>query len=264
MSRPPARFRIADAIDAEIEEPSDVVALPGGRFLVVGDLDRTATVIARGTRATRVSLGSDPGESCFEAVAFDPAGRIFVVSEERRELEIFDFDPGSAVARRVASRTLAIGEGEKRKKEKKKGRNKGVEGMAWLPAALSPTGSAHLVLAKEARPSMLVLLDTEGAGSPREISLDPQIEDACDDFSGLAVDPTTGHLFLCSDESATVAELELLSRGDEIHAQFIGATELRDPRGRSMERVEGVAIDEAGDLHVLLENDRELWRFART
>jgi uncharacterized protein YjiK len=256
-------FRIADSIDVEISEPSDVTALPGDRFLIVSDLDRTAEVVSRGAESTRVTLLGDAGgeESCFEAVAFDSgSGRIFVVSEERHELEIFDYDGSSPVARPVARRALPVfGE----KKRKKKGRNKGVEGMAWLPASLSPTGEAHILLAKEARPSTLVLLDADAGGTLREITLDPQIEEACSDFSGLAVDPKTGRLFLCSEESAAFAEIELVQRQGALHGDLVGTTELRDPAGRVMKRVEGITVDEAGNLHVLLENARKLWRFER-
>ena len=263
----PATFRLAESIDVEIPEPSDVTALPGGRFLVVSDLERSAALVARGAKVKRVPLlGHDDAdaESGFEAVAFDPAsGRLFVVSEERHELEIHAYRGSpSALPRPLAHRALPP-LGGARKKRKKKDRNKGVEGMAWLPAALSPTGEAHLVLAKEARPSALVLLDADGAGPPREIALDGRIEDACRDFSGLAVDPTTGRLFLCSDESAAFAEIELLERGGELRAELVGATELRDDRGRPMERVEGIALDERGDLYVLLEDDRKLWRLER-
>lgn len=262
-----SQFRLLEpATDIEIPEPSDMTALGGGRFVVVSDVERSAALVSRGGKITRVLLGGgadDGGESGFEAVAFDADGeRLFVVSEERHELEIYAYDATSA-PRLLAHHALPpLARGKK--KRKKKDRNKGVEGMAWLPASLSPTGEPQLVLAKEARPSALVLLDADGGGAPREIALDGRIEDACHDFSGLAVDPTTGHLFLCSDESAAFAEIALVGeRGGDLRAELVGATELRDPRGRPMERVEGIALDERGDLYVLLEDDRTVWRLAR-
>lgn len=262
----PATFRIAESLDVEIDEPSDVTALPGGLFLAVSDLDRTAAIIAPGGRVKHVLLAGEDagGESGFEAVAFDPeSGRLFVVSEERHELEIYGFrGEAFADARLLAHGALPpIGSGKK--KRKKKDLNKGVEGMAWLPAALSPTGEAQLVLAKEARPAALFLLDASGGGSPREIALDERIVDVCNDFSGLAVDPVGGRLFLCSDESASFAEIALLDDSGELRADLVGATELRDARGRPLERVEGIALDDRGDLYVLLENDRTLWHFER-
>lgn len=270
----PATFRLAESIDVGIPEPSDVTALTGGRFLVVSDLERCAGLVGRDASVKRVFLlGGEPtdgeSESGFEAVAYDPGtGRLFVVSEERHELEVYAFRGASSAKPRLLARralpSFAGGTKKKKKKKKKKDRNKGIEGMAWLPAALSPTKEAHLVLAKEARPCSLVLLDADGEGSPREIALDERIEEACHDFSGLAVDPTTARLFLCSDESAAFVEIELIERRGELRAELFGATELRDEEGRPMERVEGIALDARGDLYVLLEDDRELWRLART
>lgn len=89
-----------------------------------------------------------------------------------------------------------------------------------------------------------------------------RIAEACHDFSGLAVDPKSGHVFLCSDESATVAEI-VITRGRAPRGELVAVTELRSPKGAWLECVEGLAFDDRGDLFVLLENDRELWRFAR-
>ncbi len=251
--------------EAELH-PSDVTALPGGLFLAVSDLERTAAIVAPGGTVKHVLLAGEDagGESGFEAVSFDPeSGRLFVVSEERHELEIYNFrGEAFADATLLAHGPLPpVGVGNK--KRKKKDLNKGVEGMAWLPAALSPTGEPQLVLAKEARPAALFLLDAKGGGSPREIALDERIIDVCNDFSGLAVDPVGGRLFLCSDESASFAEIALLDDSGELRADLVGATELRDARGRPLERVEGIALDDRGDLYVLLENDRVLWHFER-
>ena len=262
----PAIFRLAEPIDVEITEPSDVAALPGGLFVVVSDIERTAALVTPGGAVEHISLRSDDGdhESGFEAVTFDPESRrLFVVSEERHELEIYGFSgTGFADPRLLAHHALpALGAGKK--KRKRKDRNKGVEGMAWLPAAISPTGKDQIVVAKEARPSALVVLDADGGGSPWEIALDERIEEACHDFSGLAVDPTSGRLFLCSDESAAFAELELVELRGELRAELVGVMELRDPRGDLMKRVEGIALDERGDVYVVLENARQLWRLER-
>lgn len=257
----PAAFKIADSLDVGISEPSDVTALPGGVFLVVSDIEPAGVLVGR--RKGRVAIPGGPdGESGFEAVAYDAeCGRLFVVREERHELAVLAWD-GTAEGRpeAVLTRTLPAIAPVK----KKKGRNKGIEGMTCLPALHSPTGRAHLLLAKEAKPRALVLLDGEaGDGDPLEIELDPRIEDACKDFSGLAIDPRSGHVFLCSDESATVAEIALSGDGG-LRSELFGVTELRDRRGERLERVEGIAFDGEGDLYVLLENDCKLWRLART
>ena len=262
----PAAFQIADSLDVGISEPSDVTALPGGTFLVVSDLEPAGVLVGR--RKGRVAIPGGPdGESGFEAVAYDAERRrLFVVREERHELVVLAWNgtaegPPEAVLTRALPAIAPI---NKKSKKNKKGRNKGIEGLTCLPALHSPTGRAHLLLAKEAKPRALVLLDGEaGDGDPLEIELDPRIEDACKDFSGLAIDPRSGHVFLCSDESATVAEIALSGDGG-LRSELIGVTELRDRRGERLERVEGIAFDGEGDLFVLLENDCKLWRLART
>ena len=253
-------FKADRAVKLGIKEPSDVVALPGGGFLVVSDVEQWAMVVTRSGRGTCLQLpGAADGESGFEAVAYDAARkRLYVVREERQELVILRWaGTCTSLAKLVGVRALpGIG------RSKKKRKNKGIEGMTCLPARFSPTGKAHLVLAKEAKPRAIVLLGADGEGEPTEIAVDRAIKEACTDFSGLAVDPVSGHLFVCSDESATVAEIVLHSRRKP-RADLVAVTDLRDPRGRRLKRVEGIAIDKAGDLVVLLENRRELWRFAR-
>ena len=269
-------FEVDRAIDVGISEPSDVTALPGGAFFVVSDIERAGMLVPRKGKGTHIVLpAAGEGESGFEAVTYDAARkRLFVVREEHHELAILRWS-GTAKTLPVLLDVHALpaigrstkkngkkGKKAKKKDKKAKASNKGVEGMAFLPASASPTGKAHLVLAKEAKPHALVLLDMDGGGEPLEIELDPSIAEACADFSGLAVDPKSGHVFVCSDESATVAEIAI-TRGRAPRGELVAVTELRSPKGKWLERVEGIAFDDRGDLFVLLENDRELWRFAR-
>ncbi len=257
-------FRLDQAIDVRIREPSDVTPLPRGDLFVVSDLERAGVLVKRDGTCARVDLGAAAdGESGFEAVAYDARRkRLFIVREEHHELVVLHW-AGTAASRprrvRGGGKLPAFG---RSKKKHGKRTNKGIEGMACLPAAHSPTGEAHLVLAQEAKPRALVLLDADGSGEPTEIALDKAILEACADFSGLAVDPISGHVFICSDESSTVAEV-VLDGGGEPHGELVAVTRLRDRRGKRFERVEGVAIDEAGDLFVLQENERVLWRFVR-
>jgi uncharacterized protein YjiK len=119
------------------------------------------------------------------------------------------------------------------------------------------------VLAKEGKPRTLALLDDSGKGKPLELQLDPALKAACADFSALAVDPRSGHLFVASDASSLVAEVALERSGRTVRAVLVQALPLRDDRGSLLQRVEGLAFDPAGNLHVLQENDRRLWRLDR-
>lgn len=256
-------FRSDRRIAVGLDEPSDVTALPGGALFVVSDVESAGVVLTPRGKAVRVAIpGAADGDSGFEAVAYDAnRQRLFVVREERHELAILHW-AGTAASRPtlVATRQLPV-IGRSHKKHRKS-RNKGVEGMACLPAALSPTGQAQLLLAQEARPRALVLLDADGGGEPLAIALDRAVHEACADFSGLAVDPLSGHVFVCSDESATLAEIALHG-GDEVRGELLAVTDLRDPGDKRLDRVEGIAIDAVGNLFVLLEDDRVLWRFLR-
>jgi uncharacterized protein YjiK len=276
-------FEVDRAIDVGISEPSDVTELPGGAFFVVSDVEAAGMIVPRKGKPVRVELSAAAeGESGFEAVAFDAKRkRLLVVREEHHELAVLrwagtaraqpaleQLRPLPAIGASAKDETKKKKDGKRGKKKKgkkdKKGKagNKGVEGMAFLPASASPTKKAQLLLCKEAKPRALVLLDADGGGTPTEIALDPAIEAACADFSGLAVDPKSGHVFLCSDESATFAEIALVG-GRTPRGELVAVTPLRDPDGEPLERVEGIAFDERGDLFVLLENDCVLWRFAR-
>lgn len=254
--RTSALFRPLSTITVDVKEPSDVVALPGGGFLVVGDLSDNLLVIARDGSSTKLDLkGVNAGASGLEALAFDPvAKRLFVSEEEKRTLRRYRFDPaGPGVPELEEKIRLDLG-GDP---------NKGVEGLCYLPAAHSPTGRAQLVIAKEGEPRMMALLPDTGTGEPQLIPLPKGLKKGCDDFAALAIDPLTGHLFVASEESSSVAEIALSASGGAVGATLVAITPLLDGDGRPFLRVEGITFDDAGDLYVLLEDRRELHRLAR-
>jgi len=243
-----------------VDEPSDVVALPDGRFVVVGDRSNEIAIVAwEGAHRTIALAAVDAAESGLEAVAYDArTRRLFVVSEERTTLLRYRLDVANAHAALEARTAIRLG------KRGGKHKNKGVEGMVFLPAALSPTKRAQLLIAKEDKPRMLALLDEDGTGDPVEIALDPEIKDVCADFSSLTVDPRSGHVIIGSDESAGAAAVTLRRTKRGVEARLVRALELSSKKGRSLERLEGLACTENGDLFVLLENARVLLRYTAT
>lgn len=253
---PPAQFAPAGKQKVDLAEPSDVVCVPGGAFLIVGDLsDELLVLRADGTAARHNLQGVKSHNSGLEAIAYDPdRQRLFVAAEERGLLVRFSFDPASGAAPVVEGKvTVDLGGPA----------NKGIEGMTWLPARHSPTGRPQLLLAKEQAPRLLALVEPDGSGAPQRVALPPALEDACRDFAALALDPRTGHVFIASEESATLAEVSLQKVGDGLSATLLAVTPLLSKRGKPLERAEGIAFDEQGDLFVLLENDAELLRFRR-
>jgi uncharacterized protein YjiK len=253
---PPARFSAAGKTRIDLPEPSDVAYVAGGTFLIVGDLSDELLVLHGDGRTSRHPLqGVKSTRSGMEAVAYDPERhRLFVAMEERGLLVRYSFDPASGREPEVEEKIpLDLGGPA----------NKGVEGLTWLAAAHSPTGTPQLMLAKEQDPHALALLEADGTGSPRRIELPAGLAQGLRDFAALALDPRTGHVFVASQESATIAELSLAATGSGIAAALLAVTPLLSKKGKPFERVEGIAFDDQGDLHVLLENEGELHRMQR-
>ena len=243
-----ARFEPGGKVETGVEEASDVVALSGGRFAVVSDTSRKLSIADGRGGSTEVKLDGLHGESQLEGVAYDPVkGRLFVSREETRELYRYAWK-GSGEPE--LEKTIDLDElgGPT---------NKGVEGLAYLPAGLSPTGEAHLLAVKEGHPRQLLLYRDSGKGDPFEVELDDRVKAALDDFSAVAVDPKTGDVFIASDESAAVAQVRLVRDGNTVRGRFVNAMEL------GLERIEGLTFDARGDMFVLTENDGVLHRYKR-
>jgi SdiA-regulated len=253
----PARFDVAERIKTKVAEASDVVALPGGRFLVVGDTSDKVSVLEADGSLRRLELPNlGKGASQLGGAAYDPLRHHLLLSrEEKRELVRYEWNPDTKQAPKL----------EKRFSLEKLGgpRNKGIEGLAYLQADFSPTGKAQLLAANEGNPRELMVLDDGGGGKPLAVKLEKQVRDVLRDFSAVAIDPKTGNVFLSSDESSTVAQVRLVRDGDTLRGQLVQSFPLRDPKGKPLERVEGLAFNDKGDLFVLTENDGVMHKLAR-
>jgi len=239
-----------------VKEASDVVALPGGKFLVVGDrADKVAIIDAEG-KLTKLKLpGLPSGNSQLEGVAYDPVRHHLLVSrEEKGEILRYEWDAEKDAAPKL----------EKTYKLKLDGpSNKGVEGLAYLSGELSPTGRPQLLAAHEGSPRELLLLGDGGGGKPMKVELEDQVKSVCKDFSAVAVDPKTGNVFISSDESSTVAQIELKRQGDKVVGRLVQSFPLRDKKDKPLERIEGLTFNDKGDLFVLTENDGALHKLKR-
>lgn len=254
-----ARFELSASFDTKMAEASDVTALPGGRFLVVGDRKDEAFIVdGTGDRKKLELPGLKHGKSQLEGVAYDPERKhLFVSREEAREVLRYDWDALKKDAPRL-DKTIQLP-----KSETKGPTNKGVEGMAYLPGDKSPTGEPQLLLAKEGKPRELFLYADSGKGKPLPLKLESAVKAVCADFAAVAVDPKSGDVFILSEESATIAQVKLLRDGDKILGRLVQSVPLRDERGKQLERAEGLTFNQKGDLFVLSENDGVLRQLKR-
>ncbi len=251
-------YALRGKVKVGVEEPSDVTEIPGGRFLVVSDLSNKAGLIDPKGRTTLVPLEGISGKtaSSLEAVAYFPhLKRLFVGAEEGNVLHRYTYDPDSGRPPRLEeSRALPLGAS----------RNKGIEGLAALPAQHSPLKRDGLLAVKEGKPRSLYLLDDQGAGALKKFKLEREVLEVCGDFSAVAVNPKTGHVFITSDETGMAAELKLTKGRSGLKGSLIRAFPLRDEKGKPLERVEGVTFNATGEMFILTENGRTLYRYAES
>ncbi len=251
-----ARFELAGSLKTGMTEASDVAALPGGRFIVVGDKKDSAVIVDAQGNKTKLDLpGLKNGKSQLEGVAYDPVRHhLFVSREESRELLRYEWNPDKKTAP-VLEKTIDVDAGGPI--------NKGVEGLAYMPGEVSPTGEPQLILAKEGKPRELSIIGDGGKGKPLPIKLEKEVLAVCRDFSAVTIDPKTGHMFISSDESAAVAQIKLVRDGDKVLGKLVQSFPLRDEKGKPLDRVEGLSFNEKGDLFVLTENNGKLHQLNR-
>lgn len=124
-------------------------------------------------------------------------------------------------------------------------RNSGPEGMAYDAA------TDTLYVAKESDPVALYAITgiRDGRGRTTQVDRSAWLRPLrfASDLSGLAFDPATGHLFLLSDQSQLVAEIDG-------HGAPVSWISLRDKARRlPPPQPEGLAIDAHGTLYIASE-----------
>ena len=200
-SAPPRSLHLRSTTTLPLKSASAVAAYEGG-WLIVDD-DRGLFHVVDGQARLLRGKADHEGYGDLEGLAVDGAGAIFVVAEESGVvLRCPLAGPGVVVV--VGTIMPPAREPKKKKKKKKGGGNKGFEGLAWLPAALSPDGADALLVAHEAKPKRVLVLSPSDVSVRLELALDDVLDDALDDLADLAVDPVSGALLLLSDESARI------------------------------------------------------------
>jgi len=105
--------------------------------------------------------------------------------------------------------------------------------------------------------------DDGGGGKPKPIKLEEQVKSVCKDFSAVTIDPKTGNVFVTSDESSTIAQIQLVKDKGELKGKLVQSFSVRDDKDKPLERIEGLTFNAKGDLFVLTEKDGDLLKLDR-
>ena len=129
-----------------------------------------------------------------EGLAVDTAGhRVWALAEETGELVCLP----TAGARRVARAVGRLARPGRRK-------NKGYEGLAYLPRAHSPNRRASLIAAHEGKPRRLRVFALPDMVATHEFRLPSDAKEALADLADVTVDPVSGAWLLLSEESRAI------------------------------------------------------------
>jgi uncharacterized protein YjiK len=233
-TRAPKKLVVVSVRETDVEELSAVTVAPGGRIFVADDEHGVGALTARGVQFPKA--GAING---VEGIAAGDGG-LYVVSEN--ECRIYRI-----ALRRDGGLGRATDLGKLPRVGRKK--NKGWEGLAWLPAALNPEGRDRLVLVNEAKPCCVVLVAPGDFEDHVILELPRDLQDALEDLSDVAVEPVSGDLYLLSDDSSAigVAALRASDAGLSLASRGVLPLPFRDAQS------EGIAFDDEGRMLVASE-----------
>ncbi len=143
--------------------------------------------------------------------------------------------------------------------------NKGWEGLAVLPERFSADGKERLVAVHEGDPRQIGIFDLPDLSTSHLLKLPNEVKEHLSDLSDLAICPKTGHLFLLSDESHSIAELAFQTRHrsapgallEQIEIEYLGHTRLDLPKGA---KPEGLSFDGDDTLWMVSDGDQRMWK----
>jgi uncharacterized protein YjiK len=183
-----------------------------------------------------------------EGLAADAAGTsLYAVSENSRRLLRLALGRGGEIEDAEDLGTLP----------KLGGKKKCWEGAAWLRRSMNPEKRDRLLLVNERAPKALALFDPEDLGDHEVLELPPELEDALDDVSDVAVEPETARVWLLSDESSAIGIAERVRANRALTLESRGVVRLPVEGAQS----EGIvfqgarrlllASEKGGTLHTL-------------
>jgi len=136
-------------------------------------------------------------------------------------------------------------------------RNKGFEGLAYLPREHSPNGRASLVAVHEDKPRRVGVFVLPDLSETHAFKLPDTVKDALSDLADVTVDPVTGAVLLLSEESRRIAVCTLDADG-------LALISLTDVRVQDEERPEGLDFVTPSRLVVVTEGPATIIDFRVT
>jgi uncharacterized protein YjiK len=236
---------------SSLGELSALVSLPDGKFLTVDD-ERGVLLLdsANATSGKLVVALND-----LEGLCAAPDGRFLAIAEASGVVTAFTLDGKSETLGALAHPPTVDG-----KKSKK---NKGWEGIVFLPADRSFDKKPHLVAVHEGAPKVLALFAWPSLAHEHTLPLGPYHDEKLVDLSDVGLDPKTGALLLVSDESARIVHAALVAdpRGPTFAPVLDGGGIIELPMARD-QKAEGVAVDDKGALWIVTDATGKLVQVA--
>lgn len=239
--------------EVEIGMPSSGIChLPTGETIAASD----------NKGVYEVRPGDDPRllfklKDC-EGVTVDDKGKfVYAVEERTREvhkLEVRHDDKGRLVLRDTH---------EARKLPKlKEQKNKGWEGIAFLPKQVAGGKKDCLVCVHEGSPRRIGIYALPDLDTGVTLKLPKDAKELLPDLADVAVDPKTGHIFVVSDQARMIVELAVKRETKAATQGLLESVELKmvssiDLPISANKKPEGLRFDELGRLWVGLDNEKD-------
>jgi hypothetical protein len=247
MSKPPNRsvlsFGPVKVRTLPIRGASAVAAIPGG--LLVAEDDKGIFRVAGGRAALWAGRDDHPALGDLEGLATDDSHRVvWAVAEEG----------GAVIALQLRGRSrrpTLVGHLPRPGTRK----NKGFEGLAFMPARLSPSRRAALVVVNEHKPRRVQLFSLPALTLTHDLKLPGSLKDLLDDLADVTVDPVTGALLLLSDQSQRIAVAAIVDQ----RLALLGSYDLPLSRG---EKPEGLDFGTRSKLLVVMDDSAKLLEIA--
>lgn len=245
---PPLQLEALSQTPLGVPSASAVAPLGAGLYLIVNDDE--GLFLAGGSKPIRLrDVEEHDALGDLESVCVsDDGAHAYAVSEESGEVFCFDVQRSSGSVRLSPGVRLGVLE---RPGDKK---NKGWEGVAFLPPGFVEGWPSALVVAHEGKPMALGFYALPDLHELHLVDLDDALDGLLGDVADVALCPRTGHLFLISDQSHRIVEAHIGPTSVELLATF-------DLTLDDDEKPEGIAFETDDVLVVVTDHSSQMLRF---